>query len=284
MGGDEGSNQCSVVSGQLVEVVSIECSWTRRACWVWESRGSSLFESERALTPGSRLPDAESGSGLHAIHGSWWWGSGFESERGHKKEPGFLGPALWGICECALLQRGFNGFEDFGGVGFGFGFEAGEDFAVFADEELAEVPFHVAGEWGVGAAEGHVEGVLVFAFDDDFVEQRKGDAVFAGAEFLDVLVGAGFLAAEVVAGEGEDGEAVLFEGFVEGLELSVLLGVAALGGDVDDEHDFAFIRLQGGVLAFDVFQGDVVEAFGGEGGGRCESEGGEGGDDGAFHG
>ena len=196
-----------------------------------------------------------------------------------KKEPGFGGPALErGDWWCGLFEGGFDGFEDFGGVGLGFGFEAGEDFAVFADEELAEIPFHVAREWGVGAAEGHVEGVFVFAFDDDFVEEGEGDTVFAGAELLDVLVGAGFLAAEVVAGEGEDGEAVLFEGFVELLKLGVLLGVATLGGDVDDEHDFAFIRLQGGVLAFDVLQGDVVEAFGGEGGGRCESEGGEGGE------
>ena len=193
-----------------------------------------------------------------------------------------MGPALWGICECALLQRGLDGFEDLGGVGFGFGFEAGEDFAVFADEELAEVPFHITWKWGLRAAEGDIEGVLVFAFDDDFVEQRKGDAVFAGAEFLDVIVGAGLLAAEVVAGEGEDGETVLFEGFVEGLEFGVLLGVTAFGGDVDDEHDLAFVRLQGGVFALDVLQGVVVKAFGGEGGGRCKSEGGEGGEQGAF--
>lgn len=166
-----------------------------------------------------------------------------------------------------LLERSFDGVEHFGSVGFGLWLEACEDFAVFADQELAEVPFDVTWEWRVRAAQGLVEGVFVLSFDDDFVEQGEGDVVFAGTEFLDVFVAAGFLAAEVVAGEGEDGEAVFGEGFVEGLQFRVLFGVAAFRGDVDDEHDFALVRFEGGVVAFDVLDGDVVEATGGEVGG-----------------
>ena len=169
-------------------------------------------------------------------------------------------------------EGGFDGGEDGGVVGLGLGLKSGEDGAIATDEEFAEVPFYVAREGGLGAAELLVEGVFFGAFDGEFVKDGEADVVFGGAEFFDLFIGAGFLAAEVVAGKAEDGEAVFFEFLVQGLELFVLLGIAALGGDIDDEHDFAFVGLQAGVLAIDVFERDLIQ---GASGGGAE-EGGEG--------
>lgn len=73
------------------------------------------------------------------------------------------------------------------------------------------------------------------------------------AEGLDVVVGAGFLGAELVAGKAEDGEviAVFFlEGFVEFFEAFVLWGETAFGGGVDDEDDFSFVAFEGDRGAF----------------------------------
>lgn len=160
----------------------------------------------------------------------------------------------------------------------GFGFEAGEDFAVAADEEFAEVPFGVAGEFGFGAAEGFVEGGLLFAFDVDFVHEGEGDFVGQGAEGLDFRNGAGFLAAEVIAGEAEDGEALIAEALLEGFEAGVLRGVAALRCDIDDEDDFASVGFQRSVLAFGVFKRDVLQGGGKSGGGGEGADGDESGD------
>ena len=73
------------------------------------------------------------------------------------------------------------------------------------------------------------------------------------AEGLDVVVGAGFLGAELVAGKAEDGEviAVFFlDGFVEFFEAFVLWGEAAFGGGVYDEDDFSFVAVEGDGVAF----------------------------------
>ena len=117
---------------------------------------------------------------------------------------------------------------------------------------------------GLGGDELGVERVLVGAGDGDLGEDGEGDGVVDGAEFGDFLVGAGLLLAEVVGGEAEDDEAAVFVLLVEGFEAGVLRGEAALGGDVDDEEDFAGVVGEGGGGA-------------GEGGERERGEGGHGG-------
>ena len=176
-----------------------------------------------------------------------------------------------------------DGGCDFGVVGWGVWGEAGEDGAVAGYEEFFEVPEKL-GElvgWGKvvgggvlgevlapgavgdvlrrGGDEGGVERVLVGADDGDLGEEREGDGVVDGAEFGDLLIGAGLLAGEVVGGEAEDDEAAIFVLLVEGFEGGVLRGEAAFAGDVYDEEDFAGVVGEGGGRA-----GDGGERDGGE--------------------
>lgn len=60
---------------------------------------------------------------------------------------------------------------------------------------------------------------------------------------MDLVVGTGVLAAELVAGEAEDCEGVRvfgLNGLVKGFEALELWGEAAFGGGVDGQDDFAF--------------------------------------------
>ena len=71
---------------------------------------------------------------------------------------------------------------------------------------------------------------------------READAVVDLAEALDLVVGAGLLGAELVAGEADDLEVVRvlpLDVLVQLLEPAVLGREAALGRGVDDEHDLA---------------------------------------------
>src|ERR1041385_3887760 len=101
--------------------------------------------------------------------------------------------------------------------------------------------------------------MLFGAFDVQFVEEREGHAVFAGAEFLDFLVRARLLRPEVVARESQHGQALVLVFLVQSLEALVLRSEAALGGHVDDEQHLALVILQSGILAVDVLERDVVE-------------------------
>lgn len=72
------------------------------------------------------------------------------------------------------------------------------------------------------------------------------------AEGLDLIVGAGILATELVARETEDGEVFRvfgLEGLVELLEALELRGEAALGGGIHDQDDLAFKGAEGEGLA-----------------------------------
>lgn len=89
-----------------------------------------------------------------------------------------------------------------------------------------------------------VQRVRIVAVDIDLAEDGEGDFLVQGAEVLDLLVGAGLLAAELVAGEADDCEVVgvlLLDLLVDGLEVLVLVGEAALGGGVDDQDDLALV-------------------------------------------
>src|SRR5262245_44755643 len=130
---------------------------------------------------------------------------------------------------------------DFRGLRGCFRLEAFENRAVACDQEFPEVPFDVAWIGRVLASERDIKGMAFFAVDVNFVEEGKGHAVFGGTEGLDFLVRAGFLAIELVAGERKNGEPLSFVLFLEVLEGLVLRGQPALGGDVDDQEDLAFI-------------------------------------------
>lgn len=122
---------------------------------------------------------------------------------------------------------------------------ASDDLPVRGDEELLKVP--------LDALEAHQarllllhpgpQGRRLFAVHVELAQHGEGDAVVDLAEGLDVVVGARVLAAELVAGEAEDGEVLrvlLLDGLVEGFEALKLRGEAAFGGGVDDEDDLAF--------------------------------------------
>lgn len=161
-----------------------------------------------------------------------------------------------------LLEGFFDGFGDGLVVWGGAGLEAGDGLAFFVEQELTEVPLHIAWEGSSLASKPGVEGMLLWAFDVEFLKEGEADAVFAGAEGLDLFQGSRLLAAEVVAWEAEDDEALVLVFVVEGLKGGVLLGEAALGGDVDDEDNLALVGFEGGVFAVDVLEGDGAEILG----------------------
>src|ERR1700722_8596289 len=105
----------------------------------------------------------------------------------------------------------------------------------------------------------------VGAGDGDLGEHGEVDAEGGTAEGLDVLVGAGFLGAEVVGREAADDESGVFEAGVDLFEGVVLGGETALGGYVDDEEDFSTIVGERGAFAGDFVDGNVVESSGGHG-------------------
>ena len=85
---------------------------------------------------------------------------------------------------------------------------AGDDLSIGANNELLEVPLdgldaHDTGHLFLQPSE---DGGGVFAVHVELPEDGESDAVVELAEGLDVVVGAGVLAVELVAGEAEDGE------------------------------------------------------------------------------
>ena len=82
------------------------------------------------------------------------------------------------------------------------------DLAVLADEELLKVPLDAlqAHEAGLLLLHPLPHGLGAAAVDLCLAEDFVGDFVAEDAEGLDLLVGARVLAAELVAGEGEDFE------------------------------------------------------------------------------
>lgn len=112
------------------------------------------------------------------------------------------------------LQLGLNSTLDrsrLGGAG-----PAALDLAVLADEELLKVPLDAlqAHEPGLLLLHPLPHGLRAVAVDLGLAEHLVGDLVAEDAEVLDFLVGARVLAAELVAGEGED-----FKVFVVGSEV-----------------------------------------------------------------
>src|SRR5690242_20339169 len=93
----------------------------------------------------------------------------------------------------------------------------------------------------------------------DLREHRERDAVACLAERLDLALGPGLLAAELVAREAEHDEAAILVLFVQLLEAAVVRGQPALRGDVHDERDLARVVAERLLLAVDRGGGEVVQ-------------------------
>jgi hypothetical protein len=150
-----------------------------------------------------------------------------------------------------LLKLRDNGRLE--GIGLGGAGPATLDLAVAADEELFKVPLHAleAQDAGLLLLEPVVEGRGVVAVDIDLAHDGEADAIVDQAKVLDVVVGSGLLAAELVAREAKEYNIVVVlvaELLVELLESFVLRGETALGGGVDDEDDLALVVLEVNLL------------------------------------
>jgi hypothetical protein len=91
-------------------------------------------------------------------------------------------------------------------------FETLEHLPIPSDQEFREIPGDVLVAlfvW-ISRLEEFIESAGAVAIDLDFFEHRKGSIEFGPDELDDLLVGAGFLAAELVAGEGENSKARFF--------------------------------------------------------------------------
>lgn len=123
-----------------------------------------------------------------------------------------------------------------------------------SDQELLKVPLdHLqAHQTGLLLLHPLPKRVGVGAVDIRLLHDGEADAIVELAEGLDLLRRAGFLRAELVAGEAEDDEVIAVLGLdvlVQLLQAGVLRGEAAFGGGVDDEDDFAFVVRQRYLLA-----------------------------------
>ena len=129
------------------------------------------------------------------------------------------------------------------GSGFGVRRVALDDVAVAIDQELGEVPLDRLGaeQSGLRLLQVLVERRRVLAVDVDLGEQRKRDAVVDLAERLDLLLAAGLLRAELVAGKAEDLEPLAVQLLVERLEPLVLRRESALARRVDDQQRLALV-------------------------------------------
>lgn len=118
--------------------------------------------------------------------------------------------------------------------------------AVTADQELLKVPLDPlkTKQTRLLLLQPLIQRVRIVAVDVDLGHDGERRLLLQRAKVLNLLVAAGLLAAELVAGEADDGEVVgvlLLEGLVDGLEVLVLVGEAALGRRVDDQDDLALV-------------------------------------------
>src|ERR1035438_8217690 len=96
-------------------------------------------------------------------------------------------------------------------------------------EKLGELPLDIAPDPGRSVfRQVGVERRLIGTFHRNLGVDGEGDAVFAGAEGLDLFVGTEFLAAKIVGREAEDDKSQTLVLLVDRLQRSVLRGVAAL--------------------------------------------------------
>ncbi len=100
-------------------------------------------------------------------------------------------------------------------------------------------------------------------------EHREGHAVVLLAEARDLVGRSGLLAAEVVAREAQDHEALVLELVVELLEARILRREAALARDVHDERHLAVVLGEVGGLAGERRGLHGIEGISGHGTSSC---------------
>src|SRR4051794_13852983 len=132
--------------------------------------------------------------------------------------------------------------------------------AVLADQELGEVPLDlVAEDAALLLPQPGEQRVRVVAVDVDLLEHREADAVVALAERADLVVAAGVLAAELVAGEAQHDQALVGVLLVELLQPLELGREATLGGRVDHERHLARVGREGLLLTGDRGGAEVAQ-------------------------
>jgi hypothetical protein len=127
------------------------------------------------------------------------------------------------------------------------------DLSITSNKELLKVPLNTleTQKTRLLVLEPGPKRVGVVAVDLSLLHDGERHAVVDLAELLDVVVGAGLLATELVAGEAENDKVLrvlLLELGPELLKTSVLRSEAALGGCVDDEDDLALVVGEGNLL------------------------------------
>jgi hypothetical protein len=133
--------------------------------------------------------------------------------------------------------------------GLGRAGPAALDLAVAADEELLKVPLDPlqAHEARLFVLKPLIEWIGLIAVDVNLAQDREGHTIVDLAEALNLLVGAGVLATELVAGEAKNDEVIrvlLLDALVKLLEPLELGGEAALGGGVDNQDYLALVLLE----------------------------------------
>ena len=118
---------------------------------------------------------------------------------------------------------------------------------IAAHQELGEVP----GDVRAVAFQQLVELGRAVPIHLDLGEHREVHAVLGARELEDFLVRAGLLGAELVAGEGQDLEALALVLFVEGTQTCVLGCEASLAGDVDHQAERPLVLREVDVLVGD---------------------------------
>lgn len=155
---------------------------------------------------------------------------------GHRSSRAGLA-GLFNLLDDRLLQS----------LGLGDGGPTTDDLTVGRDKELFKVPLDALQAEYTGHSVLHPgkDGRGLVAVDVQLAEHGEGNAIVDLAEGLDLVVGTGVLAAELVAGESEDFKVLRvlrLELLVEFLEALELRSEATLGGGVDGEDDLAFER------------------------------------------
>src|SRR5450755_1844555 len=135
-------------------------------------------------------------------------------------------------------QQTLDGAEELAVIGLHPGAEARDLLAVAIDQVLMEIPLGALsgarqklGIQGIGLDAGHAR----------FLEHRKFHAVGQPAEFGNLLVGAGLLAAEVVGRKADHDQSAGLVFPVKGLEPFELVRIPAVARGIDDQHDFAAV-------------------------------------------
>lgn len=91
----------------------------------------------------------------------------------------------------------------------------------------------------------------------NFIEQIEADAVISGAELHDFLITSRFLRPEVIAGKAQDAQPRSLVLLVQLFQSGVLGGIAAVGGDVNDQQDIATVLAERLFLPVDRLHRDI---------------------------